>query len=254
MIRSIKHILAILPLMLLAACSAPEDRFVPAGDDFAPKRGILIEEFTGQGCVNCPKAHSLLKDIEKQFGAADIIAVGIHIPQFGADAPDGFVTPESRYYGRDAESAPSAIINRRNGVVNTDQWLRLIIEDIATAPQVAFSDFVATAADGKLQVSLNVTSDKPLTGRLQLWLVEDDIKAVQMLPDNQIDMEYNHHAVLRCALNGLDGEEYVFPATAVLNDFTLPSYVNPANLRVVAFVFTQSQGVLNAVQTHVTNL
>lgn len=243
-------------MMLIAACSAPEERLIPVGDDFTPQRGILIEEFTGQGCVNCPKAHDLVKDIEKIFGAEHIISVGIHIPQFGADAPAGFVTPESRYYGREAESAPSAIINRRSGVVNTDQWLRLIQNDIVTSPKVTFGDFTATtSADGRLQVSLNISAPKSITARLQFWLVEDDIEAVQMLPGGGSDMAYKHHGVLRCALNGLDGEEYLFPATAVVKDFALPTFIkNPANLRVVAFVFTEAQGVLNAVQTHVTNL
>lgn len=42
---------------------------------------------------------------------------------------------------------------------------------------------------------------------LQLWLVENNITAIQQLPNNDVQSNYVHNHVLRDAINGAMGEE-----------------------------------------------
>ena len=51
----------------LAGCSGidSDDRYITA-ESVTPQRAVLVEDFTGQNCVNCPAAHETIdKTIEK---------------------------------------------------------------------------------------------------------------------------------------------------------------------------------------------
>ena len=41
-------------------------------------RAVLIEDFTGQNCKNCPNGTTIINDIIKTHGEDKVIAVGIH--------------------------------------------------------------------------------------------------------------------------------------------------------------------------------
>lgn len=86
------------------------------------------------------------------------------------------------------------------------------------------------------------------TGKLQLWIVEDNIVAPQSQPDGSMTVEYIHNHVFRASVNGTWGEDLAiaenetktYTATA-----TLKSYWKPENISIVAFVYNDS-GVLQA--------
>lgn len=247
-------------LLLFAACqsTAPDERYTIIDDsEFVPQRSVLVEEFTGQTCVNCPGAHELMSSLEGRMNSVDhigIISVGIHTPQFGFEAPRGFVTEESEYYSRMAESAPSARINRRYGVVNTDKWTGSILAEVVRKSPIAFSDLTARInRNGMIDLSGRIIcSDDVSDTRLQLWLVEDDIVAPQLTSDKPIT-DYVHHSVFRKAINALDGEPIDIKRNSIVNieekNFVIPDFVKDnGNLRVVAFVFNDKDGVINAAQ------
>ena len=48
-------------------------------------RAILIEDFTGQYCVNCPRATEEIERLIEQYGDTVIIAVAIHSGPFSKD-------------------------------------------------------------------------------------------------------------------------------------------------------------------------
>ena len=41
------------------------------------KRVVLLEDFTGQKCTNCPKATDVIEQLQETYGEA-LVAVGIH--------------------------------------------------------------------------------------------------------------------------------------------------------------------------------
>ena len=67
-----------LACIALTACNEvdPDDRFeeLPA---VSCKRTVLLEEFTGQECTNCPDAHRLVANLHEQYGE-QLVSVAIH--------------------------------------------------------------------------------------------------------------------------------------------------------------------------------
>ncbi|MDE7110380.1 MAG: Omp28 family outer membrane lipoprotein [Muribaculaceae bacterium] len=255
-------------IVTLASCeSTPADeRLIVDGSSFEPQRTVLIEDFTGQTCVNCPGAHELLSEFEGLLNSPDhvgIIAVGIHIPTFGRPAPTGLVAVEADAYSVGVDNAPSARINRRsfNGetVLNTDKWTGAVMNEIKRKAQIAFTDLTAELTPDGKHVNIHgkvLAQETANSARLQLWLVEDDVVKPQMLP-NGADAKYVHHSVFRAAINGVNGskieikEKKETPFEQL--NYPLAEYVNPANLRIVAFVYTDNDGVLNAAHTKIQN-
>ena len=77
-------LLAACALLGLAACSnVDEDERLVFVKPEVQGRNILIEDFTGQNCVNCPKATNIIEQLQKEYGADTIIAVAIHCGYFG---------------------------------------------------------------------------------------------------------------------------------------------------------------------------
>jgi hypothetical protein len=95
--------------------------------------------------------------------------------------------------------------------------------------------------------------DGSTSGKLQLWIVEDNITAFQMMPDGTRNMEYIHRHVFRAAINGTWGESVSVAEgeTFTTKDylFNIPEGWNADRLSVVAFVYND-QGVLQAKILH----
>ena len=66
-------------LFLLTACSYIEegDRLIYVKPESA-RRVVLLEDFTGQRCVNCPKGTEVIEQLLQTYGDSAVIAVGIH--------------------------------------------------------------------------------------------------------------------------------------------------------------------------------
>ena len=90
--------------------------------------------------------------------------------------------------------------------------------------------------------------DGTVTGKLQLWLIEDGIVSAQLMPDGSSNRDYVHNHVFRTSINGTWGEDISIPegesitrqSAITIND----GYVLD-NLSVVAFVYNNA-GVLQA--------
>ena len=99
-------------------------------------------------------------------------------------------------------------------------------------------------------------TDGNTDGHLQLWLVEDDVKAFQLMPDGTRNDDYVHQHVFRTALNGTWGESLTVKEgeTQTINHdgMVLNEAWNVANLSVVAFVYND-QGVQQVTKKKVIN-
>ena len=85
-----------------------------------------------------------------------------------------------------------------------------------------------------------------VSGKLQLWLVEDGITSVQVMPDNSYNMAYTHNHVFRDAVNGTWGEDVSMTEgtpTETTHTYTIPANWKAGKVSVVAFVYDES-GVL----------
>ena len=69
-------------ILALTACDRIEEneRYVQM-EAIETKRNVLLEEFTGQNCPNCPTAHETAAKFKQQYGDA-LITVSIHAGPF----------------------------------------------------------------------------------------------------------------------------------------------------------------------------
>lgn len=229
-------------------------------------RAVLIEDLTGQRCINCPTGTDIITGIIETYGEDNVIAVGIHC------GPLGFAGNSKRvglktdtgdeYYTHWANGTnlgqPSAIFNRKKGkgpIDNLNNWaaeVGLIISEKAN-----LSVNIANAYDAKTRkLTTKVGAfgvNGTVSGKLQVWIVEDGIKAMQMMPDGSANQEYIHNHVFRAAVNGTWGEEVTVKegeTTSKDYSYVLPETWNADNISVVAFVYN-GNGVENVAKKHI---
>jgi len=268
MLTIIRHILPLAAAaVLLNACNdtpAPDERYIPQGSVEINSK-VLIEEFTGQLCVNCPTAHAEMKRFAEMFGHENIISVSIHGnsgAQMAIPAPAGLGTEEGAEYNRrnNIASWPSAIVGRRSGNLesNYGKWLTWIVSDLIRPQQTDIETDASLSADGKtLSIHTRITSRQNVKAdsRLQLWIVEDDVTGPQLTESGRPDPTYVHNHVFRAAVNGLDGQPAV-PApkdpVELTHTISVEPKWNPANLSVVTILSSASEGVIGVSRTSIT--
>ena len=83
--------LAALALAAVASCDYIDEPFrnpngggsTEANGDtvLQTERAVLVEDFTGHQCKNCPKASKVLKQLDSLYGSAKVIGLAIHAGQ-----------------------------------------------------------------------------------------------------------------------------------------------------------------------------
>ena len=252
-----KHLytLLLVGVTLLASCDPVDSdkRFVevPAA---TIQRNVLIEDFTGQRCIYCPGATDDITKLQATYGADKLIVVAIHAgPLVGlrTDVGDTYYT----YWS--IPNVPKAIINRRGGILAKNAWAGKIYDEFAQTTTVSIElNCQYDANNQRVEIETNLkTVNTDEKGRLQLWLVEDDIVAPQLFPNNRLEKNYIHNHVLRAAVNGEWGKELTLLFNQPHKDkttYTLPNGILPDKAWIVAFFYNDS-GVLQAVRQKITN-
>lgn len=229
-------------------------------------RAVLIEDLTGQRCINCPTGTDIINGIIETYGEDNVIAVGIHCGPLGFAGNSkrvGLMTDTGvEYYKHWANGTnlgqPSAIFNRKKGkgpIDNLNNWaaeVGLIISEKAN-----LSVDIANAYDAKTRTLTTKVGafgvNGTVNGKLQVWIVEDGIKAMQLMPDGSANQDYIHNHVFRAAVNGTWGEEVTVKegeTTSKDYSYVLPETWNAENISVVAFVYNDN-GVENVAKKHI---
>ncbi len=218
-------------------------------------QNILVEEFTGARCVNCPAGSSELARLQGVYGD-QLIIVAIHAGSFARPYPESredFRTSEGdallNYLGQPL-GYPSAIINRKlyDGEVDLQLsrslwplFLQQESERLATmelAPRVRY-DSTSREVTYNLDLTLlegNLSSDV----RLSLMVVEDNVADLQLTPDGP-DEQYVHRHNLRDMLtaatgNSLPDDWEVGQTISRQFTYQLPSNWKQENVSLVAVV------------------
>lgn len=221
---------------------------------------VLIEEFTGHRCTNCPAGHTKLSELHQQYGDT-LVMVGIHattLAKPSSKMPYDFRTDEGTeltdFYGISA--IPCAIINRQlhPGGWGVSEWQSQIQNYVHHTPSAAIQmiNQFNKPSQNNLKANIKVTmlEDYVSTVKLALLLVEDGVVKPQMLADGSIDSNYVHSHVLRAFINGTygdyltetgrlyKGEAYTY---AYSIDFSGHDW-DPAKCSVVAILYDASFG------------
>lgn len=220
------------------------------------KRVVLLEDFTGQRCINCPTATNIIEQLQKVCGDA-LVAVGIHggpLAFAGTAKVIGLKTATGdeyyNHWGMDYQ--PVGLVNR-HGVLNYPDWAVAVREELQK-PAPLWLDGNATIDNDAITIRITARSaGTVVTGKLQVWLLEDGIQALQLMPDGSANQTYTHNHVFRTAVNGTWGEDFsVEEGKSEQRTMSLP--LQPEwkveNLSIVAFVYDNS-GVQQTVKIKV---
>lgn len=226
-------------------------------------RAILIEDFTGQRCINCPTGTEIINGIVDTYGEDNVIAVGIHSGPLGFAGNSktvGLMTDTgNEYYTRwDKENKmgqPWVIFNRKTSPdSHYNNWAAMVSTIISEKANLSVK--IANAYDAATRtLTTTVGADGvngTVNGKLQVWIVEDGVKALQMMPDGKSNKEYIHNHVFRAAVNGTWGEDVTVKegeTTTKQYQYKLPETWNADNIAVVAFVYNDG-GVENVAKKH----
>lgn len=250
--------------LLLPGCNdiAEDDRYIPV-EAVKVERTVLLEDFTGQNCVNCPAAHRTIEALEEQYGE-HFIAVSIHAGHFGIAATNkrytGLMQEEGQAYNDryGIEDYPAGVLDGRRPVLNADQWASAVYDEIAITTPLKITLDATLGATGEIAIDCRLHSSEALDGQLVVWITESGIVARQEdINEGRIN-DYVHNNVFRACVNGLDGDAVSLAAGQDLEKSynisvkdTDTEKWNVGKLSVVAFV-SGSDGIYQAARTSVT--
>jgi len=247
-------------VLLLASCAdiSETERLIyvkPA--DVA--RSVLIEDFTGQRCMHCPKAAQEIERLQAEYGAETVVAVAIHAGQLAvkkSELPEGLATDDGETYYKhwNVEAPPVGVINRSGAPMYIAQWGAQVHKEVQKPAQVAlamtndYKDKECTAA-----IDITLQEAESMEGNLQVWVVEDGIVAPQKQPDGSFKMDYVHNHVFRAAVNGTWGDKLKLESgKTVHKEYTIRMNEEwkPEHISIVAFVYNHA-GVCQVIKKKV---
>ncbi len=266
----------------LVACDeiAEGDRFIEV-EAAKAERAVLVEEFSGQFCTNCPDGAEKLAEIHDMYAkenGMDLIVVSIHCgtrqrPPLGLHENNtqyvGLTTDfgEALYAKYNSPALPAAVIDRTTAPIeNMEGWLTPISTAFNVPASLTLSaEATYNPADGMITVTVDGRSTQALEGNLHVWLTEDDIVTVQKLKPEDKPLfggsEYNYEHkfshIFRASFTPIEGVPAKYDVVATASDakvFTVKAgdKWNVNNMTVVAFV-DNANGVCQAVKASVLN-
>lgn len=255
--------------LMMTACDViePNDRLTPTDEYPQSNRVVLVEEYTGHMCPNCPTGAEVVKSMVELSGHK-VIPVSVHCGNFAIVAPafpQDFNTEAGKEYFETfkPEAFPSIQINRSGQInENYDTWISALIEQAwqQSPAEISISrNYNATTRE--VEITTTVTGLQDIVGdvSLQLWMLESGIVGRQITPQGIKD-DYEHNHVLRDAINGIwgesigtfeSGEEKTIKHTYKLagDDWVAD------NCTIVAFIFDSATkgNVIQAAEIELTN-
>lgn len=279
------------PLIDLGQHTAKDSTYVTSAE--APQqRIVLIEDFTGASCSNCPAAHVVLNAIDAQHSGR-LAIMGLHILNFNQafpyDSPDGshkhandFRTTEATDIGNSIYGGiglmPVAGINRvtnannganppNNNLFGSGVWSQMISAYLDSVPPVnlTVTSSLNTAGDtAYIVVKAAYTSAVSTKNVLSVAITESKLLDLQEDPaaPNGYDIDYEFNDVLRGFVSATTGSPVLdslsskAPGRVFTRSFLYkvnPKW-KPENCKVVAFMSNAESGDKRVLQAAVAKL
>ena len=271
----------------LLLCIAGSTFLTVSGQDVAdtlvsmePKyRRVLLEEFTGMHCPNCPAGHKVANEIRSYY-PEDCFLVNIHAGNLAVPSP-GEVNLRSAYGDALATQAgvtgiPSASIGRHlfpgqssMAIVDRDSWLENVEELLGMETYVnigAEASIDWQSRELEVRVQLYYTGDSPeAENHIHVVLLQNNVEGTQdgseANPDQVLaNGNYLHQHVLRDLLTGIEGDAVGTTVAGSLVQRTysmvLPETLNQLDLdimqlQVLAFVTESEYEVMDVCEAPV---
>jgi thiol-disulfide isomerase/thioredoxin len=265
-------------LALLPACDIVEEPYlVPVNGGTGPNpdetvRKVLVEDYTGQKCPNCPEAAEIAHNLQQIYGE-QVVIVALHAGFYSVPEETGNFTTDYRtaegselnaYFGFPAY--PMGMVNRTaysgSTILLKDSWEGAVaaqLEIDADAGIIITNAY--NSSNRKLDCTLETefVNDMAGTYNICVFIIESGIISPQQT-DAGIVMDYEHNHMLRASMNGTWGDVVgtdgsAFGGVKVNNNYsyTLPAEWNADNCAVVAFVYnTETLEIVQAEEKALT--
>jgi thiol-disulfide isomerase/thioredoxin len=238
---------------------------------------VLIEEFTGHHCPNCPDGAAAVENIIAEYGE-QIIAVSVHTNFFGrptASFPADYRTEVGNeldlYFGMEA-GLPAGMVNRTGFEgehrLGPDELHGRVIEVLEADPVMDVNlslnyESLNRTAEITVEVKLLEEMQRPMF--LSVFVTEDSLVSPQKNNNEELGPtpeipDYVHRHVLRDALNGAwgdvlcDGSLLLPPGTTYSTTFnyTLAAEWVENQCAFIAFVYDgETYDVLQAAEVKI---
>ena len=240
-------------------------------------RVVLIEEFTGVRCVNCPEGSAKIEDLLAIHGDK-LVAISIH----GGIFSDPFDNSAHDFRTSDGDNLvgylnapnsgpvgyPAAVINRKwfsgeqDRMIFLNSWAGYIQSELQEEALVRLDmtkNFEASSRELSVEVDLFFFDEVQGNINLTVLITEDNIVDIQDSLNGKVE-NYKHKHVLRDVITSdyrgdVVGTNVSANTSKTMNyTYTLPAGFASANCHVVAFVSQNDGGtldVLQAAQAHV---
>lgn len=253
-------------VVILVSCEEQRrviEPFIPAGN-----RIVLLEEFTGKGCTNCPKGSREIENLLTRF-PDNLVVVSLHAgffanPQIFHIGQYDFRTAEGEilydYLGPNL-GYPAGVIDRtpvnNEMQLSANAWASAITNEIQETPAVEFTiDHEYTPSTRELIVTINGIGKESVTGdiRVSIMLTESGIVDAQDdLEAGGIVQNYVHNHVLRAMLTPAKGAP--FATNLIAGQTFSPTFTgvldaawDPQKMEIVAFISLVNGGSFPVLQ------
>lgn len=271
-------ILFLLPVILVItqqSCDIVEEPYLVPTDTLSNGGGggdetvrkILLEDYTGHKCPNCPEAAEEAHNLKLLYGE-QLVLLTVHAGSFAEVDASGDFTYDFRtvpgvethdHYG--FFYYPAGLVNRTpykgSTILGTAKW-QGAIEELISMPQQANITLSAeyNSGTGKLDVTAETEFLEDLSGTfyIVIYLTESKIIKPQQ-SESGIIPDYEHNHVLRASLNstwgdlvggngaGSTGEKFTNQYSITLHQDWVPE-----NCGLVAFVYNNDSPTREVIQ------
>ncbi|MDR1740141.1 MAG: Omp28 family outer membrane lipoprotein [Bacteroidales bacterium] len=254
-----KILLILIGLFTTIACDRiPEDSRWTSSDKLPDWNGqyVLLEDFTGVQCVNCPAAAEEIERLKEKFGDK-LIVVGLH-PQTNLNEPIS-MSPDTNgnnldlrndqaneyhsYYNK--PPLPVGIVMQKNQRLSKDNFYGSVLS-YYTRKASAEMSVEAKFVSNSISINTDISFIDNYTGsgntQLSLMILEDSLLVVQQTPSGYI-RNYRQDHVLRAMATPIWGDEITGSNTNAGSNFSHSQTIEInaewrlAKLSVVAILF-----------------
>lgn len=264
--------------LFFVSCDKIEEPFTkPLVVDTTTTKTVLLEDYTGHRCVNCPEAAVLSGNLKQNMGD-NLVIIAVHAGFFAGLLPgEGFTvdytTEEGNTWNADfgVESYPIGMVNRMGfstgeHLLSIGAWSKEVLDALK---EPALLDLTVTTGYNSTTRALTATVEteflQVVDKNLKLVVVLTESGMVSQQKNNNAEVgptplitDYVHKHVMRGCINGTWGTTITelgsVPQDAISKSFNyvIPDNFVAENCGVVAFVYdADTKEVLEAGEAEV---
>ena len=228
-------------------------------------RNVLIEDFTGRMCVNCPDAHLIVNNIVEQ-NPGRVWSVNIHSGYFSPTTYPNMNTSigETLLNGFSIQAFPMGHVNRSTSTpLGREVWASTVESQLSQMSEVNMAGYVNIDRDTRMvDITLEIyytSNSSESSNYLSIIMLQDSIMGSQLgsqyNPSQIINGQYCHMHVLRDMITSDWGDE-ISPTTAgtlITKNYTyeIPETIGSPNgvevdidnIHFIAFITEKYQGI-----------